>query len=1060
MALSGNFHHYVSGEFGLVCDWTGVQNTGGNYTDITLNVYLRYYNLDVGARTDNTVNINGTSSTFSTDSIYRMGASSYTNKLLTTKTVRVKHNADGTKTNVTLSASYHFNGTYAGSSVQWITASTTVNLDPIGVYSLSVSAGANTSITVNRTSSGYGSTGNLVNGARLYSGDKLKITFTANAGYSVSGTVNGTPFTSGGTHTVAGNVSVVSSAAVLASTVSATSANIGGISTVTVTKGKDSYYHSLQYSFGSGGSAVTGYITSSGGTSATEKKFTATSISFTVPTTFYAAIPSAKSGTCTITCRTYSSSSSTTVVGTSTCTFTATAAQSDCAPTVSGAVVDTNSTTTALTGDSSKLIRYKSTAKCTISAAAQNSATLSSKTVNGYTCSNTKSFYNVDTGKFVFKAVDSRGYSTSSTVNATLIQYVELTCNPVVKRDSPSSNTIKLTSCSGTMFVGNYQSGVSNIITLEYRYKLSTDASFSGSYTSITTQTSNQSRLTYGVNSYTLNEPFTLGTSFDYTKSYDFEIRVRDGARVSGQSKYLSTVSKTVNVPMGVPVFDWGKDDFCINVNAKGKLLGLGEAKSRIVSGEDMDNYQEPGVYRVFTSSDAETIANCPAATAGTLRVWTGRGVTEYTAAPGYYRYLIQEFVSVTGKVWRRYAANTQAAEYTWREWKKDMDSDDVADVVGDKRRIDTHVGDTSPYWKTAVLNSSYVVASCMKRYEIGTDFTLDDITINGSAVGCRSTTIYLPLPYPLWSNAMTLCGVTDSYGGYISNLSNVNNIGVSFRLYFPYQASSFTADHIYVRFSLSGMILEPNEAPPANVSNTRVSDAVSAAESYTQAVSDRVKSFAYGRNFTYTSWDADDTINNGSGAGMVECDTYTTLIMRCIKFYDSPFRVVNSSNSVPPPTDPFYFSTLEHPETTEDLRTDSSHSNKSLALNPNNKTWVSRINDVAITEGMKFFGRPLRYAADWAWIMWHKQCIFSDAAQVRTGDLAFWVDPNNSRNVHYFGDVTHVAFVKVENGEPYVFEVSTSTTVNGTTYPVLRKMALSLKAKQPAYFARVEYAS
>jgi len=79
-----------------------------------------------------------------------------------------------------------------------------------GKYTLSISA-SNSSVTVQRT--GGAATGTLTTGAAIYTGDKLKITFTANSGYTIANhTVNGSTFTSGATHTVSGNVSVVSTA--------------------------------------------------------------------------------------------------------------------------------------------------------------------------------------------------------------------------------------------------------------------------------------------------------------------------------------------------------------------------------------------------------------------------------------------------------------------------------------------------------------------------------------------------------------------------------------------------------------------------------------------------------------------------------------------------------------------------------------------------------------------------------------------------------------------------------------------------------------------------------
>lgn len=131
MALSGNFYSYPKSQFGLYCEWSGTQNTVGNYTDITLNVYLHYYNIDVGARNNSTLSINGVSETYSAPAVKNLTATSWQYKLLKTKTVRVPHDEYGTKTGVILSASWDFNGTYSGTYIGTITTSASVNLDPL-----------------------------------------------------------------------------------------------------------------------------------------------------------------------------------------------------------------------------------------------------------------------------------------------------------------------------------------------------------------------------------------------------------------------------------------------------------------------------------------------------------------------------------------------------------------------------------------------------------------------------------------------------------------------------------------------------------------------------------------------------------------------------------------------------------------------------------------------------------------------------------------------------------------------------------------------------------------
>lgn len=130
MALSGSFYNYPTSSFGLYCEWSGTQSISGNYTDVTLNVYINYYTLSVGSRSDSTVSINGTSETYTAAAISDMSSTSWHKKLIKTYTVRVPHNSDGTKS-CALSASWRFSGTYSGVSIGTITASTTVTLDSI-----------------------------------------------------------------------------------------------------------------------------------------------------------------------------------------------------------------------------------------------------------------------------------------------------------------------------------------------------------------------------------------------------------------------------------------------------------------------------------------------------------------------------------------------------------------------------------------------------------------------------------------------------------------------------------------------------------------------------------------------------------------------------------------------------------------------------------------------------------------------------------------------------------------------------------------------------------------
>lgn len=537
MALSGScstgtwYGDSASGR--LVFNWSATQDQAKNQSTISWNIkgsvssgYIVYSELSV--------KINGSS-------VYYRSSSNHTNTYngtqLASGTKTLTHNADGTCS---------FSVEIGAGIYNWTinkTGSGTFTLNPHTVYSLSVSAGTGSTITVNRTSSGYASTGNLSNGARLYKGDTLKITFAASTNYAIAThTVNGSTFTSGGTHTVSANVSIVSTATLVKSTIGATDANIGSTSTITITRYNSSYTHTVTYKFGS----ATGTVVTKG---------TSTSISWTVPTTFYAQIPNAKTGTCTLTCETFSGSTS---LGTNTCTLTVTASSASSAPTVSGTVVDTNTTTVALTGNSATLVRYKSTAKCTIAATANNSASISAKYINDVAPTNdVRTFSGVSTTSFVFKATDSRGYTSTKTVTPTMIAYVNLTCNPIISRVTPTGSEAVMT-LSGNYYRGSFGS-YSNTLTIRYRYRESTTSTW-GSWTTVPSTS-----YTIGTNTYSTSSAISLGDGFDYRKSYVFQVQAYDGAN----GTTLTTVTKEITLQRGIPVFDWGENDFNFHVPIK-----------------------------------------------------------------------------------------------------------------------------------------------------------------------------------------------------------------------------------------------------------------------------------------------------------------------------------------------------------------------------------------------------------------------------------------------------------------------------------------------------------
>lgn len=369
-----------------------------------------------------------------------------------------------------------------------------------------------------------------------------------------------------------------------ASTIGAMDANIGSVSMIVVTKKNTAYKHSISYGFG----ALSGWLKADGSLSDAEVIFSETNIAFAVPESFYGQIPENKSGKCILTCKTYYGSAQ--IGDAQTAEFAAVAAESVCAPSVSGTVVDVNETTKALTEDENVLVRYHSKAKCTITASAKNSASLISKTVNGKAIGSTLEIPNIETGSFSFSVKDSRGYRKTAEVKKTLIPYIKLTANATVKRTDPTSGRAILT-VKGNFYNGDF-GAEENSLTLGCQV---------GSEETVT--------LTPVIsgNTYTASAELA-GLAYDQT--FPVTVTARDK---------LETVTASLTLQKGIPTFDFGENDFQFHVpvfGENGKLLGRTNVVTQ--AGTDLNDYTEEGWY-VFNSS--HTPANIPAGSNGWLRV-------------------------------------------------------------------------------------------------------------------------------------------------------------------------------------------------------------------------------------------------------------------------------------------------------------------------------------------------------------------------------------------------------------------------------------------------------
>lgn len=319
-----------------------------------------------------------------------------------------------------------------------------------------------------------------------------------------------------------------------ASTLAATAACIGTAATVVVSRKSAQYSHSIFYEFG----GLSGYLADAVGThSDTEVKLTDTTVLFPIPERFYQEIPHSPTGVCTLTCRTYSGDAQ--VGQPQSASFTVTADPALCGPLVSAQVADINDAALALTGSAQTLVQGVSNAQCTAQASARCGAALTTLTVNGQAVTDGVCILEgVATEVITVRAVDSRGYETVYTVpGLTLIPYVQPSFHVSARRTDPTSGGGVLT-LQGKWFSGSF-GAEDNALTARYRVD-------GGDWIAFTPETD-------GGN---LSASVSL-SGLDYRTGHTLQVQLSDS---------LHVLAKTASVSKGIPVFDWGENDFAFHV--------------------------------------------------------------------------------------------------------------------------------------------------------------------------------------------------------------------------------------------------------------------------------------------------------------------------------------------------------------------------------------------------------------------------------------------------------------------------------------------------------------
>ena len=581
MALSGSFQNLPVNNFGLYCTWSATQSVTGNYSDVTLNVYLKYYTLEVGSRADSTISINGVSETYTAPAITDYSSGQHT-KLLKTKTVRVNHNADGTKSGVALSAYWRFSGTYSGTPISSITASTTITLDTIDrtapTVSLSTSSITASGVTISATSS-------ATSDIWQYSIDNGSTwtQFSTTAGTSASKAITGlSPNTtyyikvkarkkSNQVYGTSSAATVKTLGGAIVNSVNQVTADAATVSIkLNVTVYDASYAYTLALKNGSTTIVSVDGLTWSKGTADRTVVLTSSE-----RTELLTAMANMKSFTGTFAVTTYNGSTQIGSVSSKTATVTTTAANSG--PTLSGfTFADSYATTTAITGNDQLFIQGHS--KLTVTpgtATPKNQATITNYTAtcNGVSVSNTTGaaltvgpVSKSGTVAVVLTITDSRGYTASVTQNITVLAYAKPKVNSLTLRrtnDIEAEMQLVFNGSISAITVDSVQKN--SLLYVRYRYKATSATSYS-SYVSI------------------LSAVTQSGTSFSYSnlelrslasdQSWDVHIQIRD------QLNSLSSLDLYYVIPQGTPLVALRKQKVGINTPTPEAALDVvGDAK-------------------------------------------------------------------------------------------------------------------------------------------------------------------------------------------------------------------------------------------------------------------------------------------------------------------------------------------------------------------------------------------------------------------------------------------------------------------------------------------------
>ena len=344
------------------------------------------------------------------------------------------------------------------------------------------------------------------------------------------------------------------------------SGTIGSSVAINISPYSTSFRHAIQLVFGN----ITETINLNAGV---------TSTTYTIPTTFYSQIPNSQQGSGQVIVYTYNGND---LIGTSGGgALTLYTDENACKPDLTFSVVDTNQTTTTLTGDANVIILNRSTLEATITASSKNSANLSSLnvlvgtinqpiTISGNSYSGTIPLNSSSSGELKATVIDTRNYQKEIVLTKNTINYTELFADITFFRNSPVGDKMYY-KIDGNFWNGDFGAYTNAILNAKWRVKEGTSGTFSNwtnlIYSLVGTETVQKiysgANVEYATN-VEIQNPLEQSGEWNYQKSYTFEILIQDR---------LVEIPITKRVSKGKPIYNWYEDNDENYFNVNGDIL-------------------------------------------------------------------------------------------------------------------------------------------------------------------------------------------------------------------------------------------------------------------------------------------------------------------------------------------------------------------------------------------------------------------------------------------------------------------------------------------------------